>query len=143
MNKVEAEILQVLEAYKAAVLAKDVAAFIANYDDDVRVFDLWGVWSYGGLAAWRTTVQNWFGSIGAEHVVVDFSEVRTTIGNDVAALHGFVNYKAVGADGAALHAMDNRLTMVLKRHDDGAWKIVHEHTSAPAANDTAKVILKR
>ena len=38
--------------------------------------------------------------------------------------------------------MQNRLTWVLKQKD-GAWKIVHEHTSAPVDFETAKVILQR
>ena len=35
--------------------AKDVDAFAALFDVDVRVFDMWGVWSYDGIAAWPTT----------------------------------------------------------------------------------------
>ena len=37
---------QVLEDYRAAVHAKDAAAFAALYDRDVQVFDLWGSCSY-------------------------------------------------------------------------------------------------
>jgi ketosteroid isomerase-like protein len=53
MNEPEKPIIQVLDSYKAAVKAKDVDAFVALYDQDVRVFDLWGVWSYQGVEAWR------------------------------------------------------------------------------------------
>ncbi len=38
--------------------------------------------------------------------------------------------------------MNNRLTWALHRTPDG-WKIVHEHTSAPAAFETGKVELHR
>lgn len=41
MNEPEKPVIQVLDAYKAAVAAKDVDAFVALYDQDVRVFDLW------------------------------------------------------------------------------------------------------
>ena len=36
----------VLEAYRDAVHAKDVDAFVAIFGDDVRVFDMWGTWSH-------------------------------------------------------------------------------------------------
>jgi hypothetical protein len=38
-------ITQVLNAYQAAVFAKDVDAFVALYDADVLIYDMWGVWS--------------------------------------------------------------------------------------------------
>ncbi len=34
-------IQKVLQDYKAAVLAKDVDAYIALYDDSLRIFDIW------------------------------------------------------------------------------------------------------
>jgi ketosteroid isomerase-like protein len=35
---------KVLQNYKAAVLAKDVNAYIALYDDNIRIFDMWQEW---------------------------------------------------------------------------------------------------
>jgi len=63
--------IQMLEAYKAAVLAKDVDAFVSLYDDDVHVFDLWNTWSLHGIESWRRMISEWFSSLGTEHVVVD------------------------------------------------------------------------
>jgi ketosteroid isomerase-like protein len=142
-SEAAAPILRVLDDYKAAVLAKDVDAFIALYADEVRVFDLWAEWSYDGVAAWRTTAGNWFASLGTQRVIVEFTDVRTTMAQGLATAHGFVSYQAISEDGVALHSMNNRMTMVLKQQDREVWKIVHEHTSAPVANDTMKVILKR
>ncbi|CAB3778191.1 hypothetical protein LMG28614_00563 [Paraburkholderia ultramafica] len=45
MDKLDNPILLVLDRYKAAVFAKDVDSFVALYDGDVLVFDMWGVWS--------------------------------------------------------------------------------------------------
>jgi ketosteroid isomerase-like protein len=39
--------------YKAAARTKNVEAFLAIYDDDVHVFDMWGMWSLRGIEAWR------------------------------------------------------------------------------------------
>src|ERR1700754_4465479 len=130
MKPIDNPVLQVLEDYKAAVFAKDADAFVALYGQDVRVFDMWGVWAYSGIEAWRGMATGWFGSLGTERVVVDFSEVQTTIAEEFAIAHAFVRYAAVAADGAELRALNNRITLALQRKN-GAWKIVHEHSSSP------------
>jgi uncharacterized protein (TIGR02246 family) len=139
----ERTITSILEQYAAAVRAKDVDRFVALYAPDVRVFDLWERWSYDGADAWRAMATDWFGSLGSEQVAVEFGDVQTVVGDQVAVVHAFVTYKGLAADGTELRAMNNRLTWALRRAADGAWKVVHEHSSAPTAFDTGKVQLKR
>ena len=141
MNKLDNPILQVLDDYKATVFAKDVDSFVALYDQDVLVFDMWRVWSYNGIASWREMAAGWFGSLGTERVIVDFKDAQTIVAQDLAVVHAFVTYKALTADGVALRSMDNRMTMTLRQKGDG-WKIIHQHTSSPIDLDT-KVIFKR
>ena len=133
---------EMLDNYAAAVRAKDVDAFVGLYADDVRTFDLWSVWSYDGKPALREMVEEWFGSLGTDTVAVEFSEVRFETGDDVAAVSAFTTYRGLSAEGEELRSMNNRLTWILRRESDGAWKIVHEHTSAPAG-DEGKVQLRR
>ena len=134
---------ELLERYAAAVRAKDADAFLDLYADDVRNFDLWERWSYDDKDALRAMVTEWFGSLPADEVVaVEFDEVRTQPGEDVAALSAFTTFAAVSPDGTVLRSMNNRLTWVLRKDGEGAWKIVHEHTSAPAG-DEGKVQLRR
>jgi uncharacterized protein (TIGR02246 family) len=133
---------EMLEAYAAAVRAKDVDAFVGLYADDVRTFDLWSEWSYDGKAALRGMVAEWFGSLGTDVVAVEFDEVRTQGGNDVGALSAFTTFRGLSAEGEELRSMNNRLTWVLQKDADGSWKIAHEHTSAPAG-DGGKVQLSR
>lgn len=142
MNEGEQPITQVVEAYKAAVFAKDVDAFVGLYDQDVCVFEMWGVWSYTGIAAWREMVADWFGSLGSERVVVAMNDVQIILAPDLAVAHAFVTYTGQSAEGKELRAMQNRLTWALKRQG-GMWKIAHEHTSAPIDFETAKVLLRR
>lgn len=142
MNELEQSILQVLDAYKSAVFSKDVDAFVALYDQNVRVFDMWGEWSYTGVESWRGMVKNWFDSLGSERVVVAFDEVQVVTTHELAIASAFVTYQGVSAQNEALRAMQNRITMAIK-HIGGTWKIVHEHSSAPVDFETAKVILKR
>ena len=134
---------EMLSAYADAVRAKDVDAFVGLYADDVRNFDLWEQWSYDGMDAMRGMVAEWFGSLaGDEQVAVTFDEVRSQAGPDVAAVSAFTTFAAVSPDGTELRSMNNRLTWVLRKETDGSWKIVHEHTSAPAG-DEGKVQLRR
>jgi uncharacterized protein (TIGR02246 family) len=133
---------EMLEAYAAAVRAKDVDAFVNLYADDVRTFDLWNVWSYDGKDAFRGMVEEWFGSLGTDTVAVEYDDVRTQAGEDVAGLSAFLTFRGLSAEGEELRSMNNRLTWVLRRAGDGAWKIAHEHTSAPAG-DEGKVQLRR
>jgi uncharacterized protein (TIGR02246 family) len=133
---------EILEAYAAAVRAKDVDAFLALYADDVRTFDLWTEWSYDGKEALRATVGEWFGSLGTDLVAVEWDDVRTQAGDGVVGLSAFLTYKGLSAEGEELRSMNNRLTWILRKDGDGAWKIAHEHTSAPAG-DEGKVQLRR
>jgi ketosteroid isomerase-like protein len=112
VNEAEKPILGALDGYRAAVFTKDAAAFVALYDRDVRVFDMWGECSYVGVEAWRGMAKDWFASLGAERVAVDVDGVQT---------------------------IRDRLTWAPRRKD-GAWKIVHEHTSAPVDFKTSKLI---
>jgi uncharacterized protein (TIGR02246 family) len=133
---------EILDAYAAAVRAKDVEAFLALYAEDVRTFDLWSVWTYDGKDAFRAMVEEWFGSPDtAPQIAVEFDEVRTEEGDGVAALSAFTTFRGLDADGNEERSMNNRLTWILRRDGDG-WKIVHEHTSAPAG-EGGKVILRR
>jgi len=134
---------QLLEEYAESVRAKDVDRFVALYDDEVRVFDMWGRWSYDGAAAWREMAVEWFGSLGSEEVAVEFEEVQTVVGDEVAVADAFVTYKGLSAEGDELRAMNNRLTWALRKRSDGTWKVVHEHSSAPTDFETGKVQLQR
>jgi uncharacterized protein (TIGR02246 family) len=137
------DIEAILDHYRTAVYTKDVDAFIGLYDRDTRVFDLWGRWLYRGSAEWRKTAEEWFGSLGTERSSPEFHDVQFEIGDGVASVHAFITYKGLSADGKELRSMDNRITWVLRKHRDGAWKIIHEHTSAPADFETGKVSLRR
>jgi ketosteroid isomerase-like protein len=142
VDKLANPILQVLEDYTAAVFAKNVDSFVALYDRDTVVFDMWGAWSHNGIASWRAVAEGWFGSLGTERVIVDFLDAQTIVAADLAVVHAFATYRAVDADGLELRSMDNRLTMTLRQQADG-WKIVHQHTSSPIEVGTAQVIFRR
>jgi uncharacterized protein (TIGR02246 family) len=133
----------IIDRYRTAVYDKDVDAFIALYADDARVFDLWGRWLYRGSAEWRQPAEEWFSSLGDDLSSPEFHDVQIDVGDSVAAVHAFITYRGLSAEGKQLRSMDNRITWVLRKDGEGAWKIVHEHTSAPADLGSGKVTLQR
>jgi uncharacterized protein (TIGR02246 family) len=135
-------VVELLEKYKAAVYAKDTEAFLALYEPNARIFDMWVEWSYDGADSWRAMVTQWFDSLNTERDVVEFHDVRTTVSGDMAAVTAFVQFTAVSAGGEKLRSMQERLTWTLVRRD-GAWRIAHQHTSGPIDFNTMKVILQR
>ena len=132
---------QALDTYRAAVLAKDVDAFIALYADDVQIFELWAHWTHD-LASWREMATGWFAFLGAERSVVDAADVRCSVSGDMALLTATLTYRAVDASGQELRSLDNRLSWVL-RERGGRWQVVHEHTSVPLAHETGQGLFKR
>lgn len=133
---------QALQRYRDAVHARDVAALVSLYDEDVAIFDTWGAWSLRGREAWRTLVADWFGSLGEERVAVGFDQPGSVDTAELVIGHVFVTFAAFSPQGERLRWLTNRMTLALRRQGED-WKIVHEHTSVPIEHATLKGILQR
>jgi ketosteroid isomerase-like protein len=129
------------QSYRMAVLNKEVDALTSLYGRDVVAFDMWDAWRHDGHA-WREMNEQWLTSLGSESVVVEFDDIEIVSGAEVAAAHATVTYKAVSEAGETLRSMQNRLTWVAKQ-ENGAWEIIHQHTSAPIDPSTMTAILHR
>ena len=141
MSDADRSIRAALAAYEAAVLAKDVEAFVAIYAEDARIFELWGTWEHD-ITSWREMAKGWFAFLGDQRSVVTAHDVRTQVSGDMAMLSASLTYAAIDAGGQPLRSLDNRLTWVLRQRD-GRWQVVHEHTSVPLAHEDGKGIFKR
>ena len=142
MNEIEASAARVIEAYKSAVAARDIAAFMRLYDPSVRVFDAWGIWSYEGVPAWQVAVEGWFASHPNDRLKVAFDDVRSVATPAFTSLSAIVTYAVVSPQGAPVDAMQNRLSWVLKTSGH-VLRIIHEHTSVPVGFEDQKAILHR
>ena len=142
MNNVTDPVSDLLAAYAAAVHAKDADAFASLYADDVHVFDAWAQWQYTGIDAWRGMAAGWFGSLGDETVEVEFTDVRSVIGENVAFGHASVTFSAISANGERHRSMTNRFTVALERQY-GRWSVVHEHSSLPVDLENGTAIAAR
>jgi ketosteroid isomerase-like protein len=133
---------RLLALYQSAVLAKDTEAFLALYEPDLHVFDMWGIWSLRGIGSWRAMADDWFSSLGTEKVVVTADEVESTTAGELAIGHAILTFTAISAEGERVRSLTNRLTMGL-RLVGGSWKVFHEHTSAPIDHQSIKAVLHR
>jgi len=135
------ELQSLFDRYKQTVYQKDAEAFLALFDENVRVFDMWA-WCYDGLAAWREMVTGWFANLGADRDVVTFEDVRIQQSGDMAVASTIARFTAVSEKGEELRFLQNRLTWVVQQKN-GVWKIIHEHSSGPVDGSTMKVRLQR
>lgn len=132
MSSLEDSVQRLMEAYRQAVFDRNADAFMRLYDERVRIFDAWNVWSYDGAEAWRASVNGWFSSLGNERVRVTTKQLRVCGERSLAIASAVFRYAAVSPTGAEIRATENRLTWAL-RSEGAEWKIVHEHTSVPAS----------
>jgi ketosteroid isomerase-like protein len=136
------ELEYLLDTYKNAVFQKDVEAFTALFDENVRVFDMWQRWSYEGLDAWQEIVRGWFSELGTNRDVITFDEIQTEAAGEMAVVSGFVRFTAVSEKGEELRYLEDRFSWVVRKKGD-VWKIIHQHTSGPIDFETMKVMLRR
>ncbi len=140
MNSNTNPITQMINAYKDAVRTKNVEAFCAIYAADIHIFDMWNHWSTQGIDKWGNMARGWFASLGTEYVTVEARDVKSVVTEEMAYGHAIFTYSAISAKGEKLRSLDNRITIVLKRHGD-QWKVIHEHTSAPIDHGSLKAHL--
>ena len=122
-----ADIRALIESVHKAHHNKNAAAIVAPYAQDAVVFNLAPPLSRRGMEleekkAWLDT---WEGPIDCES-----RDLNITVSGDFAFCHGF--YRLGGTPKSAGRPISfwMRATVCLLR-TEGAWRIVHEHTSVP------------
>ena len=129
------------EDYKKAVFEKNADAFLSLYHStDFVGFDLWEEW-VKTPSTWKAMVHNWFSSLGTDRVQVEFDSIQEKISGDLSTAHAIGTFTAISPDGKNLRSLQNRITWIARK-ENGVWRIIHEHTSAPVNHETLKVILE-
>ena len=136
------ELNSLFEIYKNSVFTKDIAAYSSIFDEKIRVFDMWEMWSCDGLEAWRDIAKGWFKSLGTDRDLVEFEDIQIETSGELATVTAFVKFTAMSEKGEELRWLQNRLTWIARKKD-GHWKIIHQHTSGPIHFETMKVMLKK
>lgn len=126
----EARIRALLDEQAEATRAKHADRFRAVYAAELLTFDMAPPLRNAGadVALSRENLEGWFdtwqGPIGYET-----RDLNVTVGGDVAFSHDLIHISGTKVTGEH-DGVWARRTLGLRRID-GAWKIVHEHTSVP------------
>jgi ketosteroid isomerase-like protein len=123
----ELEIRALIEGIHRAHHEKNAAAIVAPYATDAAFFSLAPPLEHHGRS--REEVQEWLDT-WATPIDITLQDFAVNVSGDFAFAHGFLRMQGTkkGAERGADFWM--RETVCLQRQD-GAWRIVHEHTSVP------------
>ena len=116
-----------IEAWAAAVRARNMAGILSNHSADMVMFDVPPPLQLRGIAAYEASWPQFFDA-SPKPIRFDVMDLQITAGNDVAFAVALMRC-AVIEDGNA--DLDFRLTVGLRKID-GRWIVTHEHHSIPA-----------
>ncbi|WP_326566873.1 SgcJ/EcaC family oxidoreductase [Amycolatopsis rhabdoformis] len=123
----ENEIRDLLTERTDAMRAKDPERLVAGYAEDAVKFDLAPPLRTTGASAEFLT--KWFGTFDSP-VTYEYTDVEVTESGDLAFTTALAKMSAVPAGMSEPFTLWFRSTLVFRRVD-GAWRIVHEHSSTP------------
>ena len=126
----EKEILALIERWSKAVREEDRTAIRQDHDANILMFDVPPPASSRGIQDCMDTWETFFDS-AEKPVVFHFTNVEINAGSDVAFLTAVGHCVTTDKDGQR-EPLDFRLTMGLRKSEDGRWIITHEHHSLPA-----------
>ena len=129
------EIRQLVDAFAAAVRAKDVDAVMSNFAADVLTFDVVGPLQHVGTDAARKRTEEWFASFDGP-IGYQIRDLTITAADDIAFCHSLNQVSGTKKDGAKLE-MWWRATLGCRRID-GKWLITHQHNSVPFDGESGK-----
>ena len=116
----------VMEAVRRGLHDKDLALIGEQFSTDARIFDLAPPLGHlidlPNLAAWLDT---WDGPVDQES-----RDLTVSLAENLAFCHGYCKISVRTKTDHQLVEWWQRVTVCLRKID-GAWKIVHEHTSVP------------
>lgn len=125
----ETAIRALIEKQARGIREKDTERALGAFSDTAMIYDLAPPLSH---ALSRADTQAWFdtwrGPIGYE-----LRDLEVAANDGIAFCHGFARLQGTKVDGAE-SGLWFRLTLCLRKQD-GAWRIVHEHSSVPFAMD--------
>jgi uncharacterized protein (TIGR02246 family) len=126
----EQQIFALVERWSKAVRDENRAAIRQDHDARILMFDVPPPFSSRGIDDYMSTWETFF--LSAEKpVMFDFTDVEITAGSEVAFVTAIGHCVTTDKAGQR-EPLDFRLTMGLRKGEDGRWIIMHEHHSLPA-----------
>ncbi len=133
----ESEIRSLLAGWAGAVEAKGPARIASVYAADVVAFDAILALRFEGREAYGAHWQACLSHCPGE-MAFKIHDLKIEASGDIAFCHGLVRCGGAGPDGQMQSAW-MRMTIGLRR-EAGAWRIVHEHHSAPFDVESFKAL---
>jgi len=123
-----AALTALVESRVAAVAAKDVETLVAQYAEDVTLFDALGPLRDTGQDVERNRLREWFGAYRTS-IDLRIRDLEVVADGDAGFAHYVFQVRGTMTDGTDVD-MAVRATLGFRRGETG-WKIVHEHSSVP------------
>jgi len=122
------EIQALIDTYRQAVIAKDVEKLMSLYAEDIVSYDAVKALQFRGKAAYCAHWQECMEMCQGAHTF-DFDHMNIVADEHIAFAHWLAHCGGTNEKGET-QACWMRVTACYRR-DDGHWRIVHEHWSAP------------
>jgi uncharacterized protein (TIGR02246 family) len=136
----EDQIRDLTQQWLKAVHARDAAAVMACYADDVIAYDLFTPTKVSGAAAYRKNYETWFACCQDGPPGYEIKELDVVAGEDVAFCRSLNRMTGPNADGKEEESWI-RVTVCFRKRGD-AWKVVHEHISVPLDRQSQKGVFQ-
>ncbi|AZD09976.1 Ketosteroid isomerase, putative [Pseudomonas chlororaphis] len=124
----ESEIRSLIDAWRQAVMAKDIERIVSYYADDITAFDAVTALQFKGKQAygahWKACME-----VCPGPGIFDFEQLHIVGASDIAFAHWLAHCGGTDDKGET-KACWMRVTAGYQRLG-GQWKVVHEHWSAP------------
>ena len=130
----ETAVRAIVEATVQAIRAKDAAALMAHYAEDVRAFDLLVPLEYTGSSTLHERAAAWLSSFEGP-VQYDLHELRIAASDGTAFAHSLNHVRGRQSTGEV--DMWWRATLGFEKRE-GTWRITHGHSSVPFEMETGK-----
>lgn len=124
----EAQIRELLEQWAEATRLDKRDEVLAHHDPDVVIYDVLPPMKHEGAAAYRASWDEWQPE-QTEPGIFALHDLVITAGDDVAFAYGFIHCGGTKPDGTTFEDWI-RATFGLRKVA-GAWRITHQHNSAP------------
>ncbi|QTD32132.1 YybH family protein [Pseudomonas fluorescens] len=124
----QAQIQAIIDTYRQAVMTKDVDKVMTLYADDILSFDAIKALQFKGKEAYRAHWVACMEMCPGPHIF-EFHEIVIETGDNIAFAHWVANCGGTNDKGETQSCW-MRATACY-RLVGGAWKIAHEHWSAP------------
>ncbi len=134
----EDELRALVQDWLDAVCARDLERIMAHYDPDLVAYDAILAPQFKGAAAYREHFAKCLDMcLGAP--LMEAQEIRAMADGDLGVAHYLLRCGYVDDDGREQTGW-MRATVCCRRQG-GAWKIVHEHYSAPFEPESGQAML--